>query len=71
MAVGDDGNGPRWAAAGSGQGDEDLTANDPEVPGVVLIDAYTLLTRDGGWPGPLITQMKEGSGQAILAGRSR
>ena len=62
MAVGKHRNGPRWAAAGAGQGDEDLAANDPEVLGAVPVDAHTLLARVGGWPGPLITQMKEGSG---------
>ena len=50
---------------------EDLVANNPEVLGVVQVDAHTLLVRDGGWLGLLITQMKEGSGQASSAGRSQ
>ena len=53
MAVGDDENGPQWAAVGVGQGDEDLAANDPEVSSVVPVDVHTLLARDDCWPGPL------------------
>ena len=54
MAVGVDGKGPWWAAARAGQGDKDLAANDPEVPGVVLVDAHALVARDGGGSGLLI-----------------
>ena len=61
MAVGDDGNGPRCAAAGAGQGDEDLAVNGLDVPVAVPVDAHTFLAKDCGWPGPLITKMKKGS----------
>ena len=55
MTVGNAGNVPRWAATGAGQGDEDLSANDQEVPDVVPVDTHTLVPRDGGRLGPLIT----------------
>ena len=57
--------------AKAGHADEDIAANDPEVLGAVLVDTDVLLARDGSWPGLLITQMKEDSGQAILAERSQ
>ena len=55
MAVDNGGNVPRWAAARARQGDEDLAANDQEVPDVVPVDTQALVARDGGGLGPLIT----------------
>ena len=55
MAVGVDGKGPWWAAARAGQGDKDLAAKNMEVPSVVPFDAHTLVVREGGGSGPMIT----------------
>ena len=52
--VGDDKNGPRFAAAGAGQGDEDLTDNDPRVLDVVPVGVHARIARDGAWSGLLI-----------------
>ena len=55
MDVGNDRNVPRWDVSGAGQRDKDLVSNNPEVPGVVPVDALTLVARDGDWSDPLIT----------------
>ena len=55
MAVDDARNVPRLAATGVGQGDKDLAAKNMEVPSVVPFDAHTLVVREGGGSGPMIT----------------
>ena len=47
VAVGNDGDGPWRAAVGNGCGDENAASNMPDVPGLILADASTLIAKDG------------------------
>ena len=65
MVVGDDRNRSQRAVFEARHGYKDPLTNNPEVPGIVLVDAYTLAIRyDGGGLDPLIAWMQESKGQA-------